>query len=252
VNSGFAALLRKEILRFRKVAMQTVAAPVLTALLYLVIFGQVLEGRVTVFGSIGYTSFLVPGLVMMSVLQNAFANASSSLIQSKITGNLVFTLLAPLSPAAWFGAYTGASIVRGLAVGAGVLLATWWFTHLAVVNLAWILVFAVLGAALMGALGVIAGLWADKFDQIAAFQNFVVLPMTMLSGVFYSVDTLPSPWREASHLNPFFFMIDGFRHGFFGHSDVDPWISLGVVAVTLAVVCGLALHLLRIGYKIRH
>ena len=250
--SGFSALLRKEILRFRKVAMQTVAAPVLTALLYLVIFGQVLEGRVTVFGSVGYTSFLVPGLVMMSVLQNAFANSSSSLIQSKITGNLVFTLLAPLSPLAWFGAYTGASVVRGIAVGGGVLLATVWFAHLPITNLAWILVFAVLGAALMGALGLIAGLWADKFDQIAAFQNFVVLPMTMLSGVFYSVDTLPSPWREASHLNPFFFMIDGFRHGFFGRSDVSPWISLGVVAATLAVVCALALHLLRIGYKIRH
>lgn len=250
--SGFSALLRKEILRFRKVAMQTVAAPVLTALLYLVIFGQVLEGRVTVFGSVGYTSFLVPGLVMMSVLQNAFANSSSSLIQSKITGNLVFTLLAPLSPLAWFGAYTGASVVRGIAVGGGVLLATVWFAHLPITNAAWILVFAVLGAALMGALGLIAGLWADKFDQIAAFQNFVVLPMTMLSGVFYSVDTLPSPWREASHLNPFFFMIDGFRHGFFGRSDVSPWISLGVVAATLAVVCALALHLLRIGYKIRH
>jgi ABC-2 type transport system permease protein len=250
--SGFSALLRKEILRFRKVAMQTVAAPVLTALLYLVIFGQVLEGRVTVFGSVGYTSFLVPGLVMMSVLQNAFANSSSSLIQSKITGNLVFTLLAPLSPLAWFGAYTGASVVRGIAVGGGVLLATVWFAHLPITNAAWILVFAVLGAALMGALGLIAGLWADKFDQIAAFQNFVVLPMTMLSGVFYSVETLPSPWREASHLNPFFFMIDGFRHGFFGRSDVSPWISLVVVAASLAVVCALALHLLRIGYKIRH
>jgi ABC-2 type transport system permease protein len=232
--------------------MQTVAAPVLTALLYLVIFGQVLEGRVTVFGSVGYTSFLVPGLVMMSVLQNAFANSSSSLIQSKITGNLVFTLLAPLSPLAWFGAYTGASVVRGIAVGGGVLLATVWFAHLPITNAAWILVFAVLGAALMGALGLIAGLWADKFDQIAAFQNFVVLPMTMLSGVFYSVETLPSPWREASHLNPFFFMIDGFRHGFFGRSDVSPWISLVVVAASLAVVCALALHLLRIGYKIRH
>ena len=250
--SGFSALLRKEILRFRKVAMQTVAAPVLTALLYLVIFGQILEGRVTVFGSVGYTSFLVPGLVMMSVLQNAFANSSSSLIQSKITGNLVFTLLAPLSPSAWFGAYTVASVARGLAVGAGVLLATAWFAHLPVANALWIVVFGVLGAALMGALGIVAGLWADKFDQIAAFQNFVVLPMTMLSGVFYSVDTLPPFWRAASHLNPFFFMIDGFRHGFFGRSDVNPWISLAVVATALAVVCALALHLLRIGYKIRH
>ena len=224
----------------------------LTAVLYLMIFGHVLGGRVQVYESVGYTSFLIPGLVMMSVLQNAFANSSSSLIQSKITGNLVFTLLAPLSPLAWFGAYTGASVVRGLAVGAGVLVATAWFAHLPLVNVVWIVVFAVLGSALMGALGIVAGLWADKFDQIAAFQNFVVLPMTMLSGVFYSVDSLPPAWRAASHLNPFFFMIDGFRHGFFGRSDVNPWLSLAVVGGTLAVVCGLALHLLRIGYKIRH
>jgi ABC-2 type transport system permease protein len=249
---GTGTLLYKEVLRFWKVSFQTVAAPVLTAMLYLLIFGHVLEGRVQVFDGIGYTSFLIPGLVMMSVLQNAFANSSSSLIQSKITGNLVFLLVAPLSPQAWFVAYVGASMLRGLVVGAGVLLVTLWFAPLHAAEPAWIAVFALAGAALMGALGLIAGLWAEKFDQIAAFQNFIVMPMTFLSGVFYSVNSLPPFWLEASHLNPFFYIVDGFRRGFFGASDVSPWTSLAVVAASLVAVCGMALQLLRSGYKIRH
>ncbi len=250
--TGAGTLLYKEVLRFWKVSFQTVAAPVLTAVLYLLIFGHVLEDRVQVFGTVGYTSFLIPGLVMMSVLQNAFANSSSSLIQSKVTGNLVFLLVTPLSHWAWFTAYVGASVVRGMVVGAGVLLATAGFVSLHVAAAGWIVVFAFAGAAMMGALGLVAGLWAEKFDQIAAFQNFIVMPMTFLSGVFYSVASLPPVWRVASHLNPFFYMIDGFRYGFFGVSDVSPWTSLAVVAASLAVVCGLSLHLLRIGYKIRH
>ena len=252
VLSGAGTLLYKEVLRFWKVAFQTVAAPVLTAILYLLIFGHVLDDHVKVLGAVGYTSFLIPGLVMMSVLQNAFANSSSSLIQSKITGNLVFLLVAPLSHWAWFVAYVGASVVRGLVVGGGVMIATVWFAPLHLANPFWIIVFGLAGAALMGALGLIAGLWAEKFDQIAAFQNFVIMPMTFLSGVIYSVGSLPPFLKAASHLNPFFYMIDGFRHGFFGVSDVSPWTSLAVVGGSLVVVCGLCLHLLRIGYKIRH
>ncbi len=250
--SGTRALLYKETLRFWKVGVQTVVAPVLTAVLYLLIFGHVLEGRVEVYRDVGYTSFLIPGLVMMSVLQNAFANSSSSLIQSKITGNLVFLLVAPLSHWAWFVAYVGASVVRGLAVGSGVLLVTVWFAPLQLAHPLWVLAFTLAGAALMGALGLIAGLWAEKFDQIAAFQNFVVMPMTFLSGVFYSIGSLPPFWRGLSHLNPFFYIIDGFRNGFFGVSDVSPWTSFAIVGASLVVVCALALHLLRIGYKIRH
>ncbi len=252
VLSGTRTLLYKEVLRFWKVAVQTVAAPVLTAILYLLIFGHVLEDHVKVFGSVGYTSFLIPGLVMMSVLQNAFANSSSSLIQSKITGNLVFLLVAPLSHWAWFLAYVGASVVRGLAVGTGVMLATFWFAPLPFAQPLWVVVFGVAGAALMGALGLIAGLWAEKFDQIAAFQNFIIMPMTFLSGVFYSVGSLPPFWKGLSHLNPFFYMIDGFRYGFFGVSDVSPWTGLLVVGLSLLFVCGLCLRLLKIGYKIRH
>jgi ABC-2 type transport system permease protein len=248
--SGWQALFYKEILRFWKVGFQTVAAPVITAILYLMIFGHVLEGRVQVYDTVGYTAFLLPGLVMMSVLQNAFANSSSSMVQSKVMGNLV--LLTPLSHRAWFVAYVGSSVVRGLAVGSGVMLATWWFAQPSMVAPLWIVVFAVMGAALLGALGLIAGLWAEKFDQMAAFQNFIIMPMTFLSGVFYSIHSLPDFWQKVSHLNPFFYMIDGFRYGFFGVSDVSPWLSLGIVGAALTVVSALALHLLRIGYKIRH
>ena len=249
--TGWRTLLYKEVLRFWKVGFQTVAAPVLTALLYLLIFGHVLEGHVKVYDSISYTAFLVPGLGMMSVLQNAFANSSSSLIQSKIMGNLVFLLLTPLSHWSWFVAYVGSSIVRGLAVGTGVMLAGLWFSPLSFVAPLWIVVFAVMGAALMGSLGLIAGLWAEKFDQLAAFQNFVIVPLTFLSGVFYSIQSLPAIWQNASHFNPFFYMIDGFRYGFFGVSDASPWLSLGIVGGALAVVGTIALQLLRSGYKIR-
>ena len=250
--SGAGTLLYKEMLRFWKVSFQTVAAPVLMAILYLLIFGHVLDGRVTVFGSVGYISFLIPGLVMMSVLQNAFANSSSSLIQSKITGNLVFLLVTPLSHWAWFAAYVGASIARGAIVGAGVLLATAWFAPLHLAHPWWALAFGVCGATIMGALGLVAGLWAEKFDQIAAFQNFLIMPMTFLSGVFYSVGSLPGFWRAVSHLNPFFYIIDGFRFGFFGQSDISPWTGLWVVGASVLLVCSLCLHLLKIGYKIRY
>ena len=249
--TGWQTLFYKEILRFWKVGFQTVATPVLTAILYLMIFGHVLEDHVKVFGSISYTAFLVPGLVMMSVLQNAFANSSSSLIQSKIMGSLVFVLLSPVSPLGWFVAYVGSSIVRGLAVGLGVLVVTVVFARPGMVAPLWVIVFAVCGAGLLGTLGVIAGLWAEKFDQMAAFQNFLIMPMTFLSGVFYSISSLPPFWQTVSHLNPFFYMIDGFRYGFFGISDVSPWISLSLVAVSWLVVSAIAIHLLRIGYKIR-
>jgi ABC-2 type transport system permease protein len=249
---GAMPLFRKEVLRFWKVAFQTVAAPVLTAVLYLLIFGHVLDDHVEAFPGVGYTSFLVPGLVMMSVLQNAFANSSSSLVQSKITGNLVFLLVTPLSHWAWFVAYVGASAVRGLVVGSGVLLVTVWFAPLQLAEPWWILVFAALGAGMLGALGLIAGLWADKFDQMAAFQNFIIMPMTFLSGVFYSVHSLPGVWQAVSHLNPFFYMIDGFRRGFFGVSDSSPWLSLAVVGSSFAIVSAIALRLLATGYKIRH
>jgi len=161
-------------------------------------------------------------------------------------------MLPPISYFEFFGAYVLASMVRGLAVGTGVLLVTLWFVELQLAAPAWVLVFALLCSAILGALGLIAGIWADKFEQIAAFQNFVILPLTFLSGVFYSIHSLPPLWQSASHLNPFFYMIDGFRRGFFGVSDVPPGISLAVVAVGFALVAGIALRLLQTGYKVRY
>lgn len=251
-RSGFGTLLYKEVLRFWKVSFQTVAAPVLTGVLYLLVFGHVLEERVEAFPGVGYTAFLIPGLVMMSVLQNAFANSSSSLIQSKITGNLVFVLLPPLSNLEFFGAYIIASVVRGLVVGVGVFAVTLWFAPLSFEAPLWAVVFAVLGAALLGVLGLIAGIVADKFDQLAAFQNFIIMPATFLSGVFYSVHGLPPFWLAVSHFNPFFFAVDGFRYGFFAQSDVSPWLSLLVVSIALILTSVVALAMLARGYKIRH
>jgi ABC-2 type transport system permease protein len=244
-------LFRKEMLRFVKVAVQTIAAPVLTALLYLVIFGHVLEGRLQVYENVRYTAFLVPGLVMMSALQNAFANSSSSLIQSKMTGNIVFILLPPISYAEFFAAYVAAATVRGLVVGAGVLAVTAAFTELRLAAPAWALAFALAGCALLGTLGLIAGIVSDKIDQLAAFQNFVVVPLTFLSGVFYSIHSLPPFWQRLSHANPFFYMVDGFRYGFFGVSDFPPGASFGMVAAALVALSAVALAMLRAGYKLR-
>ena len=252
---GLRTLLYKELLRFWKVSFQTIAAPILTGVLYLLVFGHVLEAHVEAFPGVSYTAFLIPGLVMMSVLQNAFANSSSSLIQSKITGNLVFVLLPPLSHAEFFAAYVLAAVTRGLAVGVGVFAVTLWFAPGALLvpkAPLWILAFALAGSALLGILGVIAGIVSDKFDQLAAFQNFIIMPATFLSGVFYSVHGLPPFWQAVSHFNPFFYMIDGFRYGFFAQSDVSPWLSLGVVGVALIVAASIALRWLASGYKIRN
>ncbi|MFM0496262.1 ABC transporter permease [Paraburkholderia caledonica] len=250
--SGFGTLFYKEILRFWKVSFQTVLAPIITALLYLTIFGHALRDHVQVYPGVEYTSFLIPGLVMMSVLQNAFANSSSSLIQSKITGNLVFVLLPPLSHYEMFGAYVLAAVARGLAVGFGVFIVTIWFVPISFVAPLYIILFAIFGAAILGTLGLIAGIWAEKFDQLAAFQNFLIMPLTFLSGVFYSTHTLPPVWREVSRLNPFFYMIDGFRYGFFGMSDINPLVSLAIVAGFFVVLAVVAMRMLASGYKLRH
>jgi ABC-2 type transport system permease protein len=250
--SGFSTLLYKELLRFWKVAFQTIAAPVLTTLLYLLIFSHVMQGQARVYGAVPYSAFLVPGLVMMAVLQNAFANSSSSLIQSKITGNIIFVLLPPLSYWEFFAAYVLASVVRGMVVGVGVLLVSLGFVELSFEHPLWIIAFAVAGSAILGTLGLVAGIWAEKFDQVAAFQSFLIMPLTFLSGVFYSIHSLPPFWQGLSQFNPFFYMIDGFRYGFFGVSDINPALSLGIAAASLLVLTAVTLALLKRGYKLRH
>ena len=251
-GAGWLTLFYKELLRFWKVSFQTILAPVLTALLYLLIFSHVLESHVSVFGGrVSYTAFLIPGLVMMAVLQNAFANSSSSMIQSKITGNLIFVLLTPLSPLDMFAAYVLGAMVRGLVVGLGVFVVTLAFAPIAPAHPLWALAFALLGSAILGSLGLIAGIWSDKFDQLAAFQNFVIVPLTFLSGVFYSIHSLPPFWQTLSHFNPFFYMIDGFRYGFFGLSDFTPETSLAIVVFFCAVLSAVTLAMLKRGYKLR-
>ncbi|MFZ5485008.1 MAG: ABC transporter permease [Pseudomonadota bacterium] len=250
--SGFRTLFHKEIIRFWKVVVQTVLAPVLNAFLYLLIFAHVLESHVQVYPGVAYTAFLMPGLIMMSILQNAFANSSSSLIQSKQSGSIVFVLLPPLSHFEFFAAYLLASIVRGLAVGLGVLVVGLWFSDLRFAHPGWILGFAVLASAAFGALGILAGIWADKYDHLAGVQNFIIMPLTFLSGVFYSIHSLPAFWQGVSHYNPVFYMIDGFRYGFFGVSDVDPAVSLAVLAPIALAMAWAALQVIRSGYKLRH
>jgi ABC-2 type transport system permease protein len=249
---GFLTLLYKELLRFWKVGFQTVFAPVVSTLLYLMIFSHALEDHVQAYPGVPYTVFLAPGLIMMAILQNAFANSSSSLIQSKVSGNLVFILLSPLSYSDIFFAYVLASVIRGLAVGLGVYAVTIAFFDIPVHSFLWIFAFALMGSAFLGALGIVAGIWAEKFDQLAAFQNFVILPLTFLSGVFYTIKSLPAFWQGLSHMNPFFYMIDGFRYGFFKASDVSPFLSLGIVAAAFLTVSWLTLRMLKSGYKIRH
>ncbi len=254
-RAGWPTLLYKELLRFWKVSLQTILAPVLTALLYLLIFSHVLETNVSVFGGkVTYTAFLIPGLVMMSVLQNSFANTSSSLMQSKMNGNLIFILLPPLSPLDLFVAYVAGAMVRGLVVGVGVFAVTLFFAPSLVQmpHPGWAFAFALLGSAILGSLGLIAAIWAEKFDQISAFQNFLIMPLTFLSGVFYSIHSLPPFWQTMSHANPFFYMIDGFRYGFFGLSDVPPSTSLAIVAGCALVISLVTLAILRSGWKLRH
>jgi ABC-2 type transport system permease protein len=250
--TGFPTLFYKEVLRFWKVSFQTVAAPVLSSILYLIVFAHALAAHVQAFPGVTYVQFLVPGLAMMAMLQNAFANSSSSLIQSKITGNIIFILLPPMVPAELFAAYLLASMVRALAVGTGVFAATVWLAPIPVMYPLWAIAFALVGSALLGTLGIIAGIWAEKFDQLAGFQNFLVMPLTFLAGVFYSINSLPPFWQAVSKLNPFFYAIDGFRYGFFGQSDVSPWASLAFATATLAALSWITLLLLRRGYKLRH
>lgn len=244
-------LLKKEMLRFWRVGFQTVAAPVITALLYLLIFSHVLEGHVQVYKDVPYTAFLIPGLIMMSVLQNAFANSSSSLIQSKVMGNLIFVLLTPLTYLQFFTAFLLAAIVRGLVVGLCIYLVAMWFVDLHVVHPWLIIAFALLGSAFLGTFGIIAGIWADRFDQMAVFQNFIIMPLSFLSGVFYSIHSLPPFWQKVSQLNPFFYMIDGFRYGFFGQGDVSPLMSLSIVGTSFLVLALITLKMLKSGYKLR-
>lgn len=248
---GLYTLFKKEVKRFLKVTIQTILTPMVTVLLYLLIFSSALAQHIKVFENVTYVEFLVPGLMMMTIIQNAFANSSSSLFQSKTAGSIFFMLVAPLSSGEIFLAFVAAAVVRGLLVGLCIWIAALWFVVLPIHNLLTLLIFAILGSAVLGALGLIAALWADKWDHISAFQNFIILPLSFLSGVFYQVEVLPPFWEKLSYYNPFFYLIDGFRYGFLGVSEVQVGLSLGVATFFLVMVSGWGWWLLHQGYKLR-
>lgn len=250
--TGLWTLFYKELLRFWKVSLQTILSPLVSTLLYLLIFSHVLEAHVQVYPGVGYTAFLIPGLVMMAMLQNAFANSSSSLIQSKMNGNIVFLLLPPLAYWEFFTAYVAAAVVRGLVVGLGVGLVSMWFTALPLAHPLWAVLFALAGCVMLGAVGIITALWAKGYDQMAAVQNFLIMPLTFLSGVFYSINSLPPFWQALSRYNPIFYLIDGFRYGFFGVSDVSPLLGLSIVGTCCLALSLATLALLKSGYKLRN
>jgi len=250
-TAGLKAFTLKEVKRFWSVLGQTVTAPVMTALLYLLVFGQVMQGRVEVYPGVGYAQFLVPGLIMMSVIQNSFANSSSSLTQAKIMGNLVFVLMAPLAAWELFVGYVGASLLRSGLVAIVLYCATWPFVHLPVHSFATLLGMFLLAGGSLAVVGVIAGIVASKFDHLASFQNFLILPASFLSGVFYSIHSLPEFWARVSHFNPFFYMIDGFRHGFLGVGDAPVWLCFAWTGGFFAVLSAACLWMLVTGYKLR-
>ncbi len=251
IRRAFFTLLKKEVLRFWAVLGQTVTAPIITALLYLLVFAQAMQGRAPVYPGVTYTEFLIPGLVMMTVIQNGFANSSSSLVQSKVMGSLVFLQMAPLGPLQWFAAYVLASLLRTLIVASVMVAVVSPFVHLRVHAPLALLASFLLAAGSLSALGIIAGIVSQKFDHIAAFTNFIITPMSFLSGVFYSVHALPHFWFAASHLNPFFYMIDSFRYGFFGQADVAITQSLAWAAGCFVFISSLCLWMLFTGYKLR-
>ncbi|MBC8519377.1 MAG: ABC transporter permease [Gammaproteobacteria bacterium] len=248
---GCWTLFRKEVWRFLKVFVQTVLAPTVSTLLYLLVFGVVFEEAVVVYEGHSYSSFLIPGLVMMALAQNAFANGSSSILQSKMNGNIIFVLLAPLSSFEFYIAFVAAAILRGLVVGIGVMAVAALLVDVEIYSVALILLFATLSSGVMGAMGVIAGIWSDKYDHLSAFQNFIILPLTFLSGVFYSIQDLPPFWQQISAYNPVFYMIDGFRYGFLGVSDVSHIQSMVVAFMFFTALSLLSIGMLRSGYKLR-
>ncbi len=237
---GVQTLYLKEVRRFWKVGMQTVAAPVVTTLLYMMVFVVALQGSRPPLHDTPFGEFVAPGLIMMAILNNAFANASSSLIQAKIMGTATDFLTPPLSPLELTIGFSLGAATRGVAVGIVTAICVAPFVKLGITNVAAILYFGLIASLLMGMLGVFAGLWAEKFDHLAAVQNFVVMPMTFLSGTVYLVENLPEPFATISHYNPMFYLIDGFRYGFIGEAEGNLMVGVIVsaaITLALAVAC---------------
>jgi ABC-2 type transport system permease protein len=248
---GFWTLYQREVRRFFKVSMQTVAAPVVTTLLFLAIFLLALGAQQRHIGEIPYVEFLAPGLIMMAMVQNAFANTSSSLMIAKVQGNIVDVLMPPLSPGELTWGFALGGVTRGIIVGLVVAAAMAVFVPLSLKAPVFVLFHALAASLLLSLLGILGGIWADKFDHIAAVTNFVVTPLSFLSGTFYSIDRLPALWRGVALSNPFFYMIDGFRYGFIGHADGPLWVGAAIMVATNAAMLALCHVLIARGYKLK-
>ena len=248
---GFWELYRKEVKRFLKVATQTVAAPVVTTLLFLAIFTLALGGAVRMVHGVPFSEFLAPGLIMMAMVQNAFANTSSSMVISKVQGNIVDVLMPPISPGELVAAYALAGVTRGAVVGIVTAVGMLPFVDLSLPHPLAAIYFGVSASLMLALLGLIGGIWSDKFDHMAAVTNFIVTPFAFLSGTFYSIDRLPPLFYDLAHLNPFFFMIDGFRWAFLGESDTAPWIGAVVLALVNVALWLSAWAMVRSGYKLK-
>ena len=244
-------LFLKEVRRFSKVWLQTVLSPLVTTSLYFLVFGVALGSRLREISGVPYIQFVVPGLVMMTMIRDSFLNTSSSLFQSKINGTISDILIAPIGALEMLLAYVGAAMIRAMIVGVLVYLVALSFTWFPVHHIAWTLFFTLFVTATLALLGMIAALWAQKFDHLAIFPNFVLLPLAFLGGVFYSIDLLPEPWNTVSRLNPLLYMVNGLRYGFLGVADVSPATSAGVVLLSFLVVLCAAGALLRSGYNLR-
>ncbi len=248
---GLKTLIGKEVGRFLNVYTQTIVAPVVTTLLYYAVFALAFGGIAKTIGGISYMVFLAPGLIMMTMVQNAFANTSSSIVIAKVQGNIVDVLMPPISAGELFTGYMVGGIIRGMIVGAVCAVAVWATVGIEIHALWAVVAYAVLGNAMLSSLGLAAGIWSQKFDHIAAVTNFIVTPMTFLSGTFYSAEQLPGIWNTLVHYNPFFYMIDGFRYGFTGHADGNLLAGLACLIVINILLCILTLRMVQTGYKIK-
>ncbi len=248
---GLYILFAREVWRFLKVSIQTILTPVITVLLYLLIFSSIISGSREMLPGVNYLTFLIPGLMVMAMLQNAFANSSSSLFQSRLNGNVIFMLLAPISDFELYLAFVGAAIVRGVLVGLGVWAASCFFSWVPIRHPLYALVLAFFCCGSLGSLGLVSAIIADKWDHISAFQNFVIVPFSFLSGVFFSISDLPLFWQKASFYNPFFYFVDGFRYTCLGVSEVSVLTSLSVGAGFFVLSSFWALWLLKRGYNLR-
>lgn len=248
---GLYTLIRREIMRFMNVWSQTIMAPLINAGLFLMIFTIAIGTKRGDVMGMPFMHFLAPGILTMTVIQNSFANSSSSLTSAKVQGNIVDTLMPPLSPLELVMGYIFGAVARGLLVAVVIALGVWVFLGVGMVHPQWALVFVILGAVLMGGMGIIAALFANKFDQLAAISNFVVTPLSFLSGTFYSIDALPPVLNTLSHFNPFFYIIDGVRYGMIGVSDSSPWQGLWIVTLACAIVLGICWNWFRTGYRLK-